>query len=106
MKLKGLLPFNAAEIDSNFAVVGGKDTQPVIRHVGTKPRQYRIQSRLKVGQGHLAIERQARDEESALPTSEESHRSRQPRQSRGRAMTCRFLAEHKAWPNFFLGERD
>jgi hypothetical protein len=37
MRLKGLLPFNAAEIDSNLAVVGSKDTQPVIRHINTKP---------------------------------------------------------------------
>jgi hypothetical protein len=42
MRLKGLLPFSAAEIDSNFAVVGGKDAQPIIRHINTKPQQYRI----------------------------------------------------------------
>ena len=101
MRLKGLLPFNAAEIDSNFAVVGGKDTQPVIRHLGTKPRQYRIQSRLKIGQRAFPHQRQARDEETALPTSEESRRSRQPRQSKARAMTCRPSRSVKHGQTFF-----
>jgi hypothetical protein len=31
MKFEGLLTFNAAEIDSSLAVVGGKDTQPADR---------------------------------------------------------------------------
>jgi hypothetical protein len=65
--LKGLLPFNAAEIDSNFVIVGGKDTQPLIRHIGTKPRQYRIQSRLKVYQRHLAIGDQHATRSGRLP---------------------------------------
>ena len=84
LKLKGLLPFNAAEIDSNFAVVGGKDTQSVIRHVGTKPRQYRIQSRLKVGRGHLAIEDKHATRTRRFPpqkraSARNSHANRKPK---------------------------
>ena len=83
MRLKGLLPFSAAEIDSNLAVVGGKDTQPVIRHIDTKSRQYRIQSRLKVGQGHFAISDEHATRSGRFPlqkraAARNSHANREP----------------------------
>jgi hypothetical protein len=85
MRLDGLLPFRTAEIDSSFAVVGGKDTQHVIRHIGTKPRQYRIQSRLKVRQGHLSIEDKHATRSGRFPlqeraTARDSHANRETEQ--------------------------
>ena len=90
MPLECSLPFSTAEIDSRFAMVGGKHTKSVIRNLGSEPREDRIQSGLKVGKRHFAIDNKDPTRPGASH-SKQSHRSQQRRQSRGRARIFRYL---------------
>jgi hypothetical protein len=55
MRLKSLLPSMLQRLIPTSLLSAARIMQPIIRHINTKPRQYRIQSHLKVGQGHLSI---------------------------------------------------
>ena len=68
MSLKFSLTFRAAEIDSKFTVVGGKHPKSVIRNLCAKSGEDRVQSDLKIGKHHFAINKKDAARPRRIPT--------------------------------------
>ena len=97
MPLKFLLAFGAAEIDAEFTVVGGKHTKSVIRNLGAKSGEYRVQPDLEVREDHFAINKKDAARPRCVPTENRpATRNREPnRQAEPRFTHAPWRVEHR-----------
>ena len=87
MPLKLSLTFRTAEIDSKFTVVGGKHPKSVIRNLCAESGEDRVQSDLKVGEHHFAINKKDPARPRRIPME-------------NRPTTCNREANRQAEPGF------
>jgi hypothetical protein len=86
MPLKFLLAFSTAEIDSKFTMIGGKHPKSVIRNLSSETSEDRVQSDLKIGKHHFAINKKDPARPKRIPTEHrpatrngEANRQAEPR---------------------------
>jgi hypothetical protein len=87
MPLKFLLAFSTAEIDSKFTMIGGKHPKSVIRNLSSETSEDRVQSDLKIGKHHFAINKKDPARPRRIPME-------------NRPTTCNREANRQAEPGF------